>query len=136
MVHINSSQASAPKSQDAEEIASPKMDPVLKAKWIEALRSGEYQQTFGALRDNDGHCCLGVLCEVSGLKIIGRNKIEGVKLSDQSDYQPILDLIGRENPFEFTIRNDGGDLSPRLDGSGVVTSHSFSEIADYIEASL
>lgn len=36
-------------------------------KWVEALRSGKFQQTNGALRDLDGYCCLGVACEVSGL---------------------------------------------------------------------
>jgi hypothetical protein len=37
--------------------------------WVEALRSGEYKQTSGALKDEfDGYCCLGVLCEISGLE--------------------------------------------------------------------
>jgi len=36
-------------------------------KWVEALRSGEYRQTTSVLRNEDGigHCCLGVLCELS-----------------------------------------------------------------------
>lgn len=34
-------------------------------KWVKALRSGEYKQTNGTLRDQDGFCCLGVLCEVA-----------------------------------------------------------------------
>lgn len=29
-------------------------------EWIGALRSGEYPQTQGALRDRNGYCCLGV----------------------------------------------------------------------------
>lgn len=41
-------------------------------KWVEALRSGEYQQGKGHLTvlDADGnkfYCCLGVACEVSGV---------------------------------------------------------------------
>jgi hypothetical protein len=33
--------------------------------WVEALRSGEYQQGRHFLNDGDGHyCCLGVLCEL------------------------------------------------------------------------
>lgn len=32
--------------------------------WIEALRSGNYPQTIGALEDNTGFCCLGVGCKV------------------------------------------------------------------------
>lgn len=34
--------------------------------FVAALRSGKYQQTIGALKDNLGYCCLGVACEVSG----------------------------------------------------------------------
>lgn len=38
-------------------------------KWIAALRSGKYKQAKMALRDpeNDSYCCLGVLCDISGL---------------------------------------------------------------------
>lgn len=38
------------------------MDKEWKEKWIEALRSGKYNQTTGALSDDDGYCCLGILC--------------------------------------------------------------------------
>ena len=42
------------------------MNPVVKAKWLEALRSGEYQQTDGLLRTAaDGYCCLGVLSQLA-----------------------------------------------------------------------
>lgn len=37
------------------------MDPGIKRKWVEALRSGKYTQTVGTLRDGYGYCCLGVL---------------------------------------------------------------------------
>lgn len=44
------------------------MEASLKAKWIEALRSGKYKQGRLALRTRDDHfCCLGVLCDVSGV---------------------------------------------------------------------
>jgi hypothetical protein len=39
---------------------------VSKEEWIEALRSGNYEQTQGALRKDDKFCCLGVLCDISG----------------------------------------------------------------------
>lgn len=32
--------------------------------WVEALRSGEYQQSQKVLHNNQGYCCLGVACEV------------------------------------------------------------------------
>lgn len=34
-------------------------------KWIDALRSGEYQQAKGSLRKPEGFCCLGVACDVA-----------------------------------------------------------------------
>jgi len=36
----------------------------IKTKWVAALRSGEYEQTGGMLRSNNGYCCLGVLCDL------------------------------------------------------------------------
>lgn len=40
------------------------MNQQIKQQWIEALRSGEYQQTEEQLRDHFGYCCLGVLCDL------------------------------------------------------------------------
>lgn len=39
----------------------------LARKWIDALRSGQYKQGQKKLRDGDAFCCLGVLCDISGL---------------------------------------------------------------------
>lgn len=46
------------------------MNENVKRRWVEALRSGKYIQTTGALRAARGHgsyehCCLGVLCELA-----------------------------------------------------------------------
>jgi hypothetical protein len=41
------------------------MKPEIKAMWLDALRSGEYQQGQGVLRsENNEYCCLGVLCDL------------------------------------------------------------------------
>lgn len=40
------------------------MNPEIKAKWVAALRSGDYEQGSGRLRDDRGMCCLGVLCDL------------------------------------------------------------------------
>jgi len=42
----------------------PKMNPEIKALWVKALRSGDYAQTDGCLRNEHGYCCLGVLSDV------------------------------------------------------------------------
>lgn len=45
------------------------MDSEIKARWIAALRSGEFAQGAGWLRtdgdDESRYCCLGVLCEMA-----------------------------------------------------------------------
>lgn len=42
------------------------MNKDVKAKWLEALRSGEYEQGRSYLRSDDNKfCCLGVLCEIA-----------------------------------------------------------------------
>lgn len=33
-------------------------------RWVEALRSGDFDQATGSLRDVDSFCCLGVACEL------------------------------------------------------------------------
>lgn len=44
------------------------MNDALKSRWLEALRSGDYEQGTGYLNkkvDGDHHfCCLGVLCDL------------------------------------------------------------------------
>lgn len=41
------------------------MKPEIKKRWIEALRSGKYNQGRGYLCKDDSFCCLGVLCELA-----------------------------------------------------------------------
>ena len=36
----------------------------IATQWVQALRSGEYQQGKKCLRANDAFCCLGVLCDL------------------------------------------------------------------------
>jgi hypothetical protein len=41
--------------------------------WTDALRSGEYKQTRGALKNQHGYCCLGVACDIAlknGVEIV------------------------------------------------------------------
>lgn len=37
----------------------------LVRNWVKVLRSGEYLQAIGKLRNGIGYCCLGVACEIS-----------------------------------------------------------------------
>lgn len=40
------------------------MNPEIKKQWVDALRSGEYMQTQGTLKNHKGYCCLGVLTDL------------------------------------------------------------------------
>lgn len=40
------------------------IDEDVKARWVEALRSGEYQQGRRRLRTGGAYCCLGVLADL------------------------------------------------------------------------
>jgi hypothetical protein len=40
------------------------MKPSIKEKWVEALRSGDYKQTYNVFRIKDRFDVLGVLCDL------------------------------------------------------------------------
>lgn len=42
------------------------MNTITRKQWIEALKSSKYKQTTKVLGSTEGHCCLGVFCEVAG----------------------------------------------------------------------
>lgn len=47
------------------------MNPEVKKRWVEALRSGDYEQGEQHLRVSGKYCCLGVLCEISDFEYDG-----------------------------------------------------------------
>lgn len=107
---------------DCSDHGRAKMNPELKAKWIAALRSGEYKQVTARLRTREGYCCLGVLCMVAGVPITEDGScVEGE--NSKAGYQTIFDMVGGDDAGRSLYeRNDSGA--------------SFSEIADYIEKNL
>jgi hypothetical protein len=111
------------------------VNPEVKTKWVAALRSGQYKQRTGYLRgplaaDNDeqGHCCLGVLCEIQGVKRaedrLGYGYTSGLNSFDSLPGDDVLEAVGLSN-------SDANRLAHKND-----TGSTFSEIADYIEANL
>jgi hypothetical protein len=99
------------------------MDKELKAKWVAALRSGEYEQGEGSLYEGGKFCCLGVLHKV----LTGEAPSE--RLWDDACEMPeeIRDQLDSEVQTKLAHMNDGS--------TGEV-KHDFAEIADYIEAHL
>lgn len=108
------------------------MSPYWKAKWLAALRSGNYTQGHGQLRteanepeSNDTvlcyetrFCCLGVLCEVVKAET-------GILYNGESGILP--DAVRHETRFTFT--HEMGELIQMND----VRGKDFGDIADYIE---
>ena len=104
-------------------------DPMLKAKWLEALRSGRYLQGVQALHPSPlTWCCLGVLCDVldpTGWD--GRRWTDRVAFATHTSELPILTERRLGLPHGIT-----GNLMCMNDEDRM----SFAEIADYIEANL
>lgn len=44
-----------------------------RAKWVAALRSGEYEQGRGRLCRDGKYCCIGVLCHLAGMEFKSRS---------------------------------------------------------------
>lgn len=105
------------------------MDANLKAKWIEALRSGEYEQGRGSLKCDGKFCCLGVALDIQGATWdFGTAILDGVETSPLST--PEERLLGGLPMFT------AASLISMNDGTDGKTEHSFAEIADYIEANV
>ena len=102
------------------------MDPKLKAKWLVALRSGQFPQGKGYLHRDEGFCCLGVLAMVSGHEL---EKIEGLACLESAD----LDLAKSIDDSDRSVKMK---LENMNDGAEGERKHSFAEIADWIEKNL
>lgn len=87
--------------------------------WVDALRSGEYQQCQETLHNGKGYCCLGVYAKVNNLAtdefMVSSDCVEG----PQSVYEDIRQVLDNDLVDDLIQMNDGGD--------------SFKDIADYIE---
>jgi hypothetical protein len=103
-------------------------------KWVDALRSGEFNQTSLCLHDSCGYCCLGVACkaaEKDGVYIeyedFGEETTDkylyGETLDEQDLVMDWLDIKDGYGPFKET------NLTKLNDDEG----KSFKEIADIIE---
>jgi len=113
-----------------------KLPPKFKAKWLKALRSGEYKQTNGTLYDNGKHCCLGVACEV-----VGYNKPVGATIGSQ--YNKVPPILRNDGELDYVVDalvalNDGmlSSQNPYLKHRTTRSKRSFKQIANFIEKNL
>jgi hypothetical protein len=119
------------------------MNEEIKRRWIEALRSGRYQQGTQYLRQGDWYCCLGVLCDLYATDEWTQH--EGDDITDPYWYldatdtlpEEVVDWAGLpdENPCVLVEMADGNTY-PRDLGSLNDTGHSFRVIAALIEDQL
>lgn len=131
--------------------------PKLKAeRWVEALRSGEYVQGHGWLKDGPGrYCCLGVYADTLGLEIEpmeyteltgNSDRIEALFIPDlpkaldcyigntvaETSLANILIAINDEHGFS-TFPEDIWDLDIIYMINSGIKDNSFNTIADFIE---
>lgn len=111
-------------------------------KWVRALRSGKYNQTQGTLRNSQGYCCLGVLCDISkegewaGNHYWGSlGSTTGVLPKVVQIYAGMSNLKGEHTTHLGERRslvgyNDAHYTDPK---TGKKRSTTFQEIADWIE---
>src|SRR4051812_29792359 len=141
------------------------MDPGLKARWVAALRSGDYRQSSGQLHITEGvdnvagFCCLGVLCEIGVADGVVESAASAA-WTNRVAYRKAGDLMGPDHGWDdampsdeiaawagvpsraltdLAALNDGGVEIPDCDCSlcnADRPSRSFPEIAAYIEANL
>jgi hypothetical protein len=119
-----------------------KLDPDFKAKWVAALRSGDYQQGTGNLDYMGKFCCLGVACRLTDIPT-RRSSDDPLEMPStaylheiETWWQSLPEDVNRIiNPAVYVggvLRrlselNDGYLFHPRM---------TFAEIADHIEAQL
>jgi hypothetical protein len=102
------------------------MNPDIKQKWVEALRSGKFKQCRKVLRNDAGEmCCLGVLREiVSPGDTSSRNGTNELPTED------FLNSVGLSNKHD-DYRQEASYYASENDGGC-----SFDEIAGEIEKNL
>jgi hypothetical protein len=113
------------------------MSPELKAKWLEALRSGKYKQGTGYLRTfADEFCCLGVLADINGEQWQRPGKKTGRTeyfLVDSSD-KILPEKFGSLGPkYDKEIKPDYRAKLMMMNDWALGGGNSFDDIADWIE---
>lgn len=105
------------------------IDPDFKAKWVAALRSGDYTQGHDRLKNKDAFCCLGVALDIQHWTW---DRCERAVLNDE--VIGALDIPDSKYLCGLS-RNLAQNLIHRNDGCGLFedNAQTFDQIADYIE---
>ena len=125
-----------------------KMDPTIKARWVAALRSGDYDQGHGRLHSKDANgissfCCLGVLCDLANKENIVSEIMEYPSLNtvaviydDDESWLPtsVAEWSGvdHQGTFVETKHNHEFSTLAELNDSGATFAHLATIIEDYL----
>jgi len=117
---------------DQEKFDNRPLLPVdIKEKWLNALRSGEYTKGREYLCSDNKYDCLGVLCEIQGIK---RKK----KKNAHTYYQGCTSILSEKNPM-YSILGDNGKFNGfnirGTEGLASIndTTETFDEVIEVIE---
>lgn len=124
------------------------MNPEVKALWLEALRSGRYDQGMGNLKagdaDDPAYCCLGVLCELAAIDgVIPAGQRREDALNDPAYYfNGENEFLPAEVMTWANLDSNNGTYKENLQlwmADQCLTDHndngmSFTHLADLIEA--
>jgi len=115
------------------------MNSKIKEKWLNALRSGEYNQQQNYLKTDEGFCCLGVLCDLYAKE----NNVDWKKDKDFDEYtmfgyvgklpEHVVKWAGLNNQSP-EVKDDNGNCVFLINLND--TGSTFREIAGLIEKSL
>lgn len=111
------------------------LSPEIKDLWINALRSGNYQQGKKKLSVNNTFCCLGVLCEINHLaKIQVQNGF--ISYSYRSEYD--VSILPKGFAKHLNIDTHGTFFGFTIDGLEALTvmndqGYTFEQISEIIE---
>ena len=128
------------------------MNSKIKEVWINALRSGKYEQGSEKLRSVTGYCCLGVLCDIyaqehntqwefRGDEEINPQSQDYWYFDEHSEFLPETVMNWAElkthNPT-VRVHNDDEDTFYYTDELSDIndSGYDFSQIANIIEAQL
>lgn len=103
-----------------------KLPKVFAEKWVEALRSGEYEKGIGYLFKYNTYCCLGVGCVILGAD---KNTMAEKEITTSSDWE--LDILKIKNSFPRELQDT--ELMENLIYFNDNEGKSFNEIADWLE---
>lgn len=109
----------------------PKLPPVFKKKWLEALRSGKYKQGAKRLKvispEHDiSYCCLGLACIVMG------HRPATISTCITGNSYPKVPNAIRFDKSKETVNK----LTEMNDGMWSTRKRSFKQIANWIEKNL